>query len=108
MRVAKRRKLLDRGWAIGDAGEFLGLTAEEQALVDLRLRLGSGLRLQRVQSRLTQGQLASAIRSSQSRVAKMEAGDPSVSIDLLFRSLIALGASNRDLARIIGGTRRGS
>ncbi len=91
MRAAKRRKLLDRGWAVADAGEFLGLTAEERALVELRLRLASGLKLQRVQSRLTQGQLASVIRSSQSRVAKMEAGDPSVSIDLLFRSLIALG-----------------
>jgi hypothetical protein len=31
----------------------------------------------------------------------MEAGDPSVSIDLMIRSLIELGVSNRDLARII-------
>jgi len=101
MRVAKRRRLLQRGWAVGDADEFLGLTAEERALVDLRLRLANGLKLQRVQRRLTQGELAKVVRSSQSRVAKMEAGDPSVSIDLLLRSLIALGASNSDLARII-------
>ena len=101
MQVAKRRKLLARGWAIGDAGDFLGLTAEEQALVELRLRLANGLKLQRVQRRLTQGELARVVRSSQSRVAKMEAGDPSVSIDLLFRSLIALGASSSDLAKII-------
>lgn len=101
MRVAKRRKLAKRGWAVGDAADFLGLTAEEQALVDLRLRLARGLKLQRVQRRLTQGELARVVRSSQSRVAKMEAGDPSVSIDLLFRSLIALGASSSDLAKII-------
>ena len=108
MRVAKRRKLLERGWAVGDAGEFLGLTAEEQALVELRLRLASGLKLQRVQRRLTQGELAKVVGSSQSRVAKMEAGDPSVSIDLLFRSLIALGASNTDLARIISARKTAS
>ena len=101
MQVAKRRRLLQRGWAVGDADEFLGLTAEERALVDLRLRLAKGLKLQRVQRRLTQGELARVVKSSQSRVAKMEAGDPSVSIDLLLRSLIALGASNADLARII-------
>lgn len=101
MRVAKRRKLLERGWVVGDAEEFLGLTVEELALVDLRLRLANGLKLQRVQRRLTQGELAKVVRSSQSRVAKMEAGDPSVSIDLLFRSLIALGASSSDLAKII-------
>ena len=108
MRVAKRRKLLERGWVVGDAEEFLGLTVEELALVDLRLRLANGLKLQRVQRRLTQGELAKVVRSSQSRVAKMEAGDPSVSIDLLFRSLIALGASNADLARIISARNAGN
>lgn len=101
MRVAKRGKLLERGWGVGDADEFLGLTAEERALVELRLRLANGLKFQRVQRRMTQGELARVVKSSQSRVAKMEAGDPSVSIDLLFRSLIALGASSSDLARII-------
>jgi transcriptional regulator with XRE-family HTH domain len=96
---------MERGWAVSDAEEFLGLTAEELALVDLRLRLANGLKLQRVQRRLTQGELAKVVRSSQSRVAKMEAGDPSVSIDLLFRSLIALGASTSDLAKIISARR---
>ena len=50
---------------------------------------------------LSQAQLAKAVQSSQSRVAKMEAGDPTVSLDLLVRSLLALGAPNRDLGRII-------
>jgi predicted transcriptional regulator len=50
---------------------------------------------------VTQVALAKALQSSQSRVAKMEAGDPTVSLDLLVRSLLALGASNRDLAAII-------
>ncbi len=52
---------------------------------------------------LTQIQLASLLGSSQSRVAKVEAADTSVSLDLLIRSLLAMGASNRELARYIAG-----
>jgi predicted transcriptional regulator len=74
---------------------------EEAALIELRLKLAEGLKARRMRKRLTQQDLAAAVQSSQSRVAKMESGDPTVSIDLLMRSLIALGASRRDLARII-------
>lgn len=100
MRVKKRR-LTARGWRIGGAKEFLGLTTEEEAYIDLRLRLANGLRKRRIDRRLTQAALAKAVRSSQSRVAKMEAGDPTVTLDLLIRSLLVLGASRSDLARII-------
>jgi hypothetical protein len=41
------------------------------------------------------------VHSSQSRIAKMEAGDPSVSIDLIMKSLLALGASPKDVAKAI-------
>jgi DNA-binding XRE family transcriptional regulator len=101
MRASKRAKLAGRGWKVGDAKEFLDLSAEEAALIELRLKLAEGLKARRKRKRLTQHDLAAAVQSSQSRVAKMEAGDPTVSIDLLMRSLIALGASRRDLARII-------
>ena len=101
MRASKRAKLASRGWKIGDAKEFLGLSPEEAALIELRLKLAEGLKARRMRKRLTQEDLAQAVQSSQSRVAKMESGDPTVSIDLLMRSLIALGASRRDLARII-------
>jgi hypothetical protein len=101
MRASKRAKLANRGWKLGDAKEFLNLSPEEAALIELRLKLAEGLKARRVRKRLTQHDLAIAVQSSQSRVAKMESGDPTVSIDLLMRSLIALGASRRDLARII-------
>jgi len=101
MRASKRDKLTGRGWKVGGAADFLNLTAEEEALISLRLKLAAGLKDRRVRKRLTQVELAKAVNSSQSRVAKMEAGDPTVSIDLLVRSLIALGASNSDLAKII-------
>jgi DNA-binding XRE family transcriptional regulator len=101
MRDAKRRRLAAKGWKTGDAKDFLGLTDQEDAYIELRLKLAEGLKLRRIQRRLTQIDLAKALQSSQSRVAKMEAGDPSVSLDLLVKSLLALGASARELARII-------
>jgi ribosome-binding protein aMBF1 (putative translation factor) len=101
MRRSKQRKLAKMGWRLGTAKEFLGLSEQEAAYVELRVRLADSLKAQRRKRNLTQSALAKRIRSSQSRVAKMEGGDPTVSLDLLIRSLLALGASNRDLARAI-------
>ena len=97
----KRKRLEAKGWKVGTTKEFLQLTDEEEAYIELRLKLAEGLKSRRSNKGLTQIQLAQAIHSSQSRVAKMEAGDPTVSLDLLVKSLLALGASNRDLAKII-------
>lgn len=105
MRDRKRKRLEAKGWKFGTAKEFLDLTREEAAYIELRLKLAEGLKERRMRRRLTQVDLAKAVRSSQSRVAKMEAGDPSVSLDLLVRSLIALGASSKELARIISPSR---
>jgi DNA-binding XRE family transcriptional regulator len=96
MRESKRKKLVAKGWKVGSAKKFLRLTAEE-----FRLRLGKELKMRRHSRGLTQTQLAQTLHSSQSRVAKMEAGDPTVSIDLLVKSLLALGISSRQLATII-------
>src|SRR6266498_2445498 len=103
MRRSKKERLEAKGWRLGGAREFLGLSDEEAAYVEVRLRLAESLRVRRQKRKLSQTDLAKMLRSSQSRVAKMEGGDPSVSIDLLVRSLLALGASNRDLARAISG-----
>jgi predicted XRE-type DNA-binding protein len=101
MRRSKRQKLEKKGWRLGSAQEFLGLSEEEAAYVELRVRLADTLKARRRKQNLTQAAVARRIRSSQSRVAKMEGGDATVSLDLLIRSLLALGASNRDLARAI-------
>jgi ribosome-binding protein aMBF1 (putative translation factor) len=101
MRKAKKVRLEKRGWKVGSVQEFLHLSDEEATYVELRLRLADTLRKRRQKRRLSQSELAQRISSSQSRVAKMEGGDPSVSLDLLIRSLLALGMSNRDLARAI-------
>ncbi len=97
----KRAKLAKKGWKIGTAKDFLGLTGEEAAYVEMKLALSEMLKNRRVRKKLTQAQLAQEIRSSQSRIAKMEAGDPTVSIDLLVKSLLALGVSKKELGRTI-------
>ena len=101
MRAEKRKRLGARGWKVGEPKEFLGMSDEEAAYVELRLKLAEGLRARRNAKGVSQQALARTMRSSQSRVAKMEAGDPSVSLDLLVKSLLALGASNRELANLI-------
>lgn len=100
---AKRKRLEGKGWKVGSTREFLGLSDQEDAYVELRLKLADALKQQRMRRNLTQGDLAKAVKSSQSRVAKMEAGDATVSLDLLVRSLLAMGTSNKDLAKIIAG-----
>ena len=101
MRKAKQERLKTKGWQIGSADDFLELTPEESAYVDLKLRLSDSLRKRRTQEKLSQKELAKLVKSSQSRVAKMEAGDPTVSLDLLIKTLLALGASDTDLADAI-------
>ncbi len=101
MDKAKRQRLEKKGWSVGSVGEFLALTAEEKAYIELKLALSESIRERRQRRRLTQMALAKRLRSSQSRVAKMEAGDSSVSLDLLIRSLIALGATRKEVAQAI-------
>lgn len=101
MRKDKRGRLERAGWKVGDAKDFLGLTDAEMAIIDLRVSLAAELRRRRLARKLSQAALAKRIGSSQSRVAKMEAGDPSVSLDLLIRSLLTSGSTNEDLAEAI-------
>ena len=103
MKKSKREKLEATGWAVGSAQEFLGLSDADAALIELKLALSRSLRDRRQRRGLSQVELAKRLCSSQSRVAKMEAGDPSVSMDLLVSSLLILGAKPADLARTIKG-----
>lgn len=101
MKTEKRRRLEQAGWRVGSAADFLGMSEEEAAFVEMKVALAQNLRQRRVRQRLTQAQLAKRIHSSQSRVAKMEAADPSVSIDLLMQSLLAVGATRKQIASVI-------
>jgi len=106
MRKVKRARLEAAGWSVGTVRDFLGLSEEEAAFLEVKLALAKSLRKRRERKGLTQSALAELIESSQSRVAKMEAGDRTVSLDLLVRSLLAMGTTKRELARIISAPRR--
>jgi DNA-binding XRE family transcriptional regulator len=97
----KPKRLEGKGWRLGDAREFLRLSEQEALFIELKLALSRDLKARRVELELSQAQLAAQLQSSQSRVAKMEAGDPTVSIDLLVRCLLALGVSREELAKSI-------
>lgn len=101
MEEAKRLRLEAAGFKVGSVEEFLELTAEESALIEMRLALTAALRRRRLAEQISQTTLAKRLRSSQSRVAKIEAGDPSVSLDLLLRALLATGATREEVGRVI-------
>jgi ribosome-binding protein aMBF1 (putative translation factor) len=94
-----RKRLEAAGFRVGDAEDFLELSKEERRLVQLRLAVSRAVRYQRKKHGVTQKQLASKLRSSQSRVAKIEAAAGDVSLDLSIRALFAAGGGVRDLVR---------
>jgi predicted XRE-type DNA-binding protein len=97
----KQARLEKQGWTVGTAAGFLALTPEEAAFVEIKLSLSNALRGERLKAYLSQAQAARKLKSSQSRVAKMEAADPSVTVDLLLRSLLALGGTKKTVARTL-------
>ena len=101
MNTKKRKRIETKGWKFGSASDFLNLTPDETAYVEMKLALSKRLREARQEKTLSQAQFAQLLKSSQSRIAKMEAGDPSVSLDLLVRSLLALGTTRKSLARFL-------
>jgi ribosome-binding protein aMBF1 (putative translation factor) len=101
MKTAKKKKLESHGWKVSDASDFLQLSDAEVALLEMRSALGARVRKLRAQASLTQSELAGRMSSSQSRVAKIEAGHPSVSLDLMVRALITLGADRREVGACI-------
>lgn len=97
MDAQKRAALESAGWKVGDAADFLGLTEEEQRIIEFRLMVGRGVRRLRESHLLTQQQLAERIGSSQSRVAKIEAASNEVSLDLMLRGFFSAGGRLSDL-----------
>jgi DNA-binding XRE family transcriptional regulator len=95
MKADKQKKLAKAGWRVSTVAEFLKLTPAEEAYIEMKLALSRELAEARRSHRLTQAKLAALLKTSQPRVAMMEKGDPSVSLDLLVRALLALGITPR-------------
>lgn len=100
----KRKRLEEKGFRVGSAADFLGLTPEEEAYIEIRLEVSTLIKSQRTKRGWTQEQLARAMGSSQSRVAKMEAGDPSTSLDLMIKALLRLGISKKEIGKLLEGS----
>jgi len=101
MNTLKKARLQRAGWAVGNAAEFLNLNAQKAQFVELKLALAGGVRQLREHRGMTQAALAEQLGSSESRVTKMEVADRSVSIDLMMRSLLAIGATPGEIAKLI-------
>jgi len=102
----KRAKLRAAGWTVGTPREFPRLSDEEAAFVEVKLALSKTLQALRAARELSQVEVARRLQSSQSRVAKMEAADPSLSVDLLVKSLFRLGAQPGDIAKALRPRRK--
>lgn len=101
MKNEKKKRLERAGFKTGTVAEFLGLSREEPALVEIRLAMSEAIRKWRTARNLTQAALATRVGSSQSRIAKIEAADTSVSLDLMIRTLVQMGATPKDVSRAI-------
>jgi len=101
MDSAKKKRLKKSGWTVGDASELLALSPEEAAIIEIKISLAKKFQTARKSKHLTQTQVAKLLHTSQSRVAKIEAGDPSVSLDLLIKGLISLGSTRKTLGKYI-------
>jgi ribosome-binding protein aMBF1 (putative translation factor) len=94
-------KKLKNGWVEGSVQEFLGLSDADMEYIETKRALATYLREQRKKQHLSQTELATRLETSQSRVAKMESGDPTVSVDLLLQALYRIGTKRRQLAALL-------
>ena len=99
MKAAKGRKLEARGYRVTDPKDFLGLSDTEARLVELKVSLIERLKEIREANKVTQAELAKLLKSSQSRVAKIEAGASDVSLDLICRALLRSASHRQRLRR---------
>lgn len=99
MDAKKKARLEAAGLSVGTVQDFLGLTDAEAQLIEMKLALGRGVKERRKLRRMSQAQLAALIGSTQPRVANLERG--SASMDMLTRTLLALGASRDDVGELL-------
>lgn len=101
MNADKKHRLHAAGFKVGSADDFLELSPIESSIVNMRLNLAKAVRQRRLSRHFSQHELARRLGSSQSRVAKLEAADANVSLDLLVRALLATGAEPREIGRAL-------
>ncbi len=101
----KRKRLEAKGWRVGTAAEFLGLTPEDEAWIEMKRALRDKVVELRAERGLSQVELARLLGTKQPRVSKIEAGDASVGYDLLMKTLLVLGATPVEIGAAISAAR---
>ena len=97
----KKARIRTMGGRVTTVEEWLDLTQEEVAVIDMKIRLGEQLRTRRRKKKLSQGRVAKILNTSQGRVSKLEKGQ--ATLDQLARSVLALGGSPKEVGRAISG-----
>ena len=105
MKPAKHSELKLRGWRVGSVAEFLGLTPDEEALIEIKLALSRSLKRRR-ESVMTLAELAEKLDATEPKLAKAESGDVSVPMELLVRAMLTTGATAQDIGKAIAKTNR--
>tara|TARA_R110002050_G_scaffold112323_1_gene226509 strand:+ start:651 stop:965 length:315 start_codon:yes stop_codon:yes gene_type:complete len=104
MDASKKDRLEKAGWKVSDAKEFLNLSDEESAYIEMKLDMASLLKTERKKAGLTQSGFAKKLHTSQPRIAKMENGDPSVTLDLILKGLLALQVRRSEIGQALQAT----
>lgn len=92
------KKLENAGWKMGDFGDAFALSAEDRAFVEMRLAAAREVDRLREEQGVSQRELARRMGTKQPTVSRMLAEPSSTTFDSLFRALLALGSTPRQIA----------
>ncbi|MBO4435298.1 MAG: helix-turn-helix transcriptional regulator [Fibrobacter sp.] len=101
MDKAKKESLEKKGWKFGDVDEYLGLTPAEMVIVEMKAELAKALIKKRKKSGMSQTEASAKAQTSQSRYAKAEHSDSSVSLELMIKLFFSLGADKKELFKVL-------
>ncbi|MGB5398666.1 MAG: helix-turn-helix domain-containing protein [Thermoanaerobaculia bacterium] len=102
LEARKRERIEKMGGRVTTVEEWLELSPEEVAIIDMKIQLGEELKALRRSKKLSQEKAAEILNTSQGRVSKMERGQ--ASLDQLAWCLLVMGKSRKALARAISGS----
>lgn len=100
MDAERKKKLEAAGWKFGDYADFLGMTPEEKAIVEIRLAATREMERLRAENPISQEELARRMGTKQPNVSKLFKNPGNATLDTLFRALLALGSTPKKIAAL--------
>ena len=94
----KKREAAD--WKFGDYADFLDMTPEEKAVVEIRLAATREMERLRAENPISQEELARRMGTKQPNVSKLFKNPGKATLDTLFRALLALGSTPKKIAAL--------